>query len=518
MVTEKVNAQFNCNRLGERKMLRKIVAGIISTLSIIAVLYMSFGTTSFGRNALNSITLAPSSLPASLTLLGAGAKWAAGNGTSALYVNWKDNWESHHLTDGRTWGPWPTELEMDKWRISVSDALKESGFDVKFAGDIPEDLSGYDVIVLSAYWAVEPKNEPLIRQYISNGGGVVLLSGVPEYFRCYCKDWWTYRCPRDNSSVSVEEWFGSQWYVNTGGYANVTVDNPFGTAFMTGDTLIDGCGYSNAAVEMLYNDTQVVAGWGTGPVFAYTHEYGQGRVYYQAAFVSVPLVAVQDISITPQRPNYNEDVAVSAIIKDHVEVDQALLSFTYDNVWQNVSMRKYGDNFNATIPAQPYNTSVQYRIYALDANGRWVASQIYSYAMPDVVPPEIVSIDWEPKQPSSNDTVTVSANITEPSEASGVKAALFSYKDSFGQWWNTTMTYDSGSGLWRVIIPEQPHNSTVDFYVIAYDNAGNTAVADNSGTYYAYNVLAEFASLVIVPVFMATTLSAIILYRKRRLK
>lgn len=140
MVTEKVNAQFNCNRLGERKMLRKIVAGIISTLSIIAVLYMSFGTTSFGRIALNSITLAPASLPASLTLLGAGAKWAAGNGTSALYVNWKDNWESHHLTDGRTWGPWPTELEMDKWRISVSDALKESGFDVKFAGDIPDDL------------------------------------------------------------------------------------------------------------------------------------------------------------------------------------------------------------------------------------------------------------------------------------------------------------------------------------------------------------------------------------------
>jgi len=36
-----------------------------------------------------------STLPPSLVLLGAGAKWAAGDGSSALFVNWKDKWLTH---------------------------------------------------------------------------------------------------------------------------------------------------------------------------------------------------------------------------------------------------------------------------------------------------------------------------------------------------------------------------------------------------------------------------------------
>jgi hypothetical protein len=29
-------------------------------------------------------------------------------------------------------------------------------------------------------------------------------------------------------------------------------------------------------------DAQVIARWSNGPVFAFTHEYGNGRLYYQA--------------------------------------------------------------------------------------------------------------------------------------------------------------------------------------------------------------------------------------------
>jgi hypothetical protein len=51
------------------------------------------------------------------------------------------------------------------------------------------------------------------------------------------------------------------------------------------------------------------------------------------------------------------------------------------------------------------------------------------------------------------------------------------------------MTYDEASGLWDVIIPQQPHNATVQFKIAAYDEAGNLAIREND----VYTVLPEFS-------------------------
>jgi hypothetical protein len=269
-------------------MRRIVLAGSILGLLIAFVLFrqftMPFGGISTSTPTTLRATSTSTNMSTSLTLLGGGAKWAAGNGTSALYVDWKDNWLNHHLTDGASWGPWPQEADMDNWTASVSQALTENGFDVHLVGDIPENLSGYDLLVLQAYWAAEPRLEPVIRQFISDGGGFVVLQGAAEYLRCYCKDWWTYICPPDPASVLVSEWFGSGSYINTGGWAHVSVDNPFGTSLATGDALFATSGYSNAAVSSLHADSQIVATWDSGLIFGYTHEFGNGRVYYQATY------------------------------------------------------------------------------------------------------------------------------------------------------------------------------------------------------------------------------------------
>ncbi len=232
----------------------------------------------------------PSELSPSLELLGGGARWAARNGTSALYINWKDNWAAHNLTDGTTWGPWKSESEMENRRFWIADALNQSGFNVDFAGDMPESLSGYDLVVIHAYWAIEPQHAPLIRDYLFNGGGVVILSGVPCYFTVYCKDWWPLRSSGaefDGMRFGlgpIQEWFGTRYYGNTGGPATMTTDNPFGTALLSGDLVLYANSYSCAAVMSPNNDTQVLARWDSGSIFAFTHEYCEGRVYYQASF------------------------------------------------------------------------------------------------------------------------------------------------------------------------------------------------------------------------------------------
>jgi hypothetical protein len=238
----------------------------------------------------NNLTLNPS-----LILLGSGARWAARNGTRALFVDVKDNWAAHHLTDGADWGPWPSESDMNDSRFSIAQTLRQYGFDVDFTADIPQDLSNYDLVVVQAFWAVEPRHVQLFRSYINNGGGVVILNGVPCYFSVYCKDCWPYRAgdyptgPGGTDLTKFQDWFGAAQYVNTGGTARLTVDNPFGTALTSGTVVRYDEGFSAAAVTGLSNDSTVLARWDNGGfVFAYTHEYGQGRLYYQAHLVNIP--------------------------------------------------------------------------------------------------------------------------------------------------------------------------------------------------------------------------------------
>ena len=219
-------------------------------------------------------------MTASLKLFGGGARWASPEGRSALYINNKDNWEAHHLTDGVDWGPWFSEVTMDKWRAAVAATLEQTGFEVTFKGDVPEDLSGYDLVVFEALWAVEPQHVALVRDYLSDGGGVVMWDGVPCYFAAYCKDRWPYLVGGTNLS-SFQDWFGAQAFLNTCGDARLVVDNPFGTELGVNEIVYTGFG-SEKAIGMLSEDSQVIAFWESGSVFAFTHEYGEGRVYYQA--------------------------------------------------------------------------------------------------------------------------------------------------------------------------------------------------------------------------------------------
>jgi hypothetical protein len=219
------------------------------------------------------------SLTPSLKLLGGGARWASPEGKYALYVNHKDNWETHHLTDGVDWDPWFAEVTMDKWRSAVGTTLEQAGFEVTFEGDVPEDLSGFDLVVFEALWAVEPKHEPLVRDYLSNGCGVVVLAGVPCYFEVYCKDRWPYRFGGTDLS-SFQDWFGARTFANTKGNAKLAVENPFGTQLASNEIVYSGSG-SEKAVTALNENAQAIALWESGLVFAFIHEFNEGRVYYQ---------------------------------------------------------------------------------------------------------------------------------------------------------------------------------------------------------------------------------------------
>jgi hypothetical protein len=207
---------------------------------------------------------------ASLTMLlfGGGARWAAGNGTSALYVNWFDNYNIHYFTDSAKWNTtwWPRE-DLEKMKQNTITELSCRDFNVECVGDIPPDISKYDLVIFEAWWAVEPRHSQLVREYLINGGNVVVLQGVPSYFSVYCKDWWPYRFGGLDLS-SLMDWFGSNRFANTGGSAHTVVEHPFGTALKNEDVLISGVGGSCYSVvqSSLSRDCHVVALWDDGLV------------------------------------------------------------------------------------------------------------------------------------------------------------------------------------------------------------------------------------------------------------
>jgi len=244
---------------------------------------VAFTVSTDGGEQLPDDSASPTASP-TMILFGAGARWAAGNGTLALYVNWFDSYNAHYLTDSASWNTtWWLKEDLEKMKKNTVSELTRRGFKVECAGDVPEDISKYDLVVFEAWWAVEPRHSQLVREYLENGGNVAVLQGVPSFFSVYCKDWWPYRFGGIDLSPLMD-WFGSSRFANTGGSAHVAVEHPFGTTLTTEEVLISGVGGSCYSVvrSSLSSDSRVVALWDDGLVFAFAHEYGKGRVYYQA--------------------------------------------------------------------------------------------------------------------------------------------------------------------------------------------------------------------------------------------
>ena len=178
-----------------------------------------------------------------------------------------------------------------------------------------------------------------------------------------------------------------------------------------------------------------------------------------------------------ETPNYNETVTIIAQVIDRKSgVESVILSYQVNSAsWINVTMDLNDGLYVAEIPPKPYNTTVNYKVYAYDKAGNLATSETYSYLVIDSYPPIISSIEHVPASPNYNETVTVFANVTEPPEASGVKNVTLFYKTN-GDWQPTGMTLEAD--LYTGVISAFPYETVVHYKIRAFDNAGNWADSD----------------------------------------
>ncbi len=211
---------------------------------------------------------------------------------------------------------------------------------------------------------------------------------------------------------------------------------------------------------------------------------------------------IDSVTQSPTTVEYDDDVIITAHVTEPTDasgVDEVTLHYTPDGgaTWYAVHMAlvsgdQYDGTWQATIPAYPYGTTIEYYVSAIDYAGNSIDSSHYTYTVVDLTPPEIVSITQDPVDVEYDQDVTIIAHVREDADASGVDTVTLYYSTDGGSTWNsvsmTLIDGDEYDGKWEGTIPGQVYGTTVLYYVEAYDNAGNSAIDDNSGSYYSYFV------------------------------
>jgi hypothetical protein len=131
----------------------------------------------------------------------------------------------------------------------------------------------------------------------------------------------------------------------------------------------------------------------------------------------------------------------------------------------------------------------------------------------DITPPVISNVYQQPTEDNVHptDRVVIYADVTD--DISGVKQVTLNYTVGNGTWVTADMVNLAGD-TFNATIPGFPLGTNVTYVIRAEDNANNSITTEEMGYTYQYPVIPEFASALIMPLFMAATLIAVTIYRR----
>ncbi len=126
---------------------------------------------------------------------------------------------------------------------------------------------------------------------------------------------------------------------------------------------------------------------------------------YPSVIVDVyaPLITTE---YSPTNPTSEEIVTVTAVVFDHSELAEVILSFSIDSGvhWNNITMEQKADEWTAEIPLNSETALVQYKVYATDILGHGAVSDTESFTV----------IILQPTT-TTNTTTSVTSTSTSPS-------------------------------------------------------------------------------------------------------
>ena len=181
--------------------------------------------------------------------------------------------------------------------------------------------------------------------------------------------------------------------------------------------------------------------------------------------------SITNVVASSSQPQPSEAVTISATVTETGSgLKSLILYYSINNGnWITVAMT-YNSNWQATIPGMPINTVIQYKIGAVDNAGNAYNTSIDTYTVLDTTAPIITNIQRDITSPAYNDTVTITASVSDA--ASGVASVSLQYSnDSASIWYSVVMIYQNS--VYSATIPTQSYGLNVEYKIIATDNVGN---------------------------------------------
>ena len=200
----------------------------------------------------------------------------------------------------------------------------------------------------------------------------------------------------------------------------------------------------------------------------------------------------------PAQPNYNETVL---IIANAVEpplasgVKEMLLAYNNGTGWVVTKMDFNGTFYTAIIPAFPYETTIQYRVSAVDNAGNTATLDIYSYTVADRFPPIAAILS-----PNNGSYVAGNINITVCVQDDNLLTAKLRVDETLLAEWNTsgqyvcpldTATLDDGLHVLSLEAVDKAGNTAKHTITVTVDNTSPTAEiqSPSNGSYLHGTVL-----------------------------
>lgn len=147
----------------------------------------------------------------------------------------------------------------------VTEILSDHGYLVEQDSQVPPDLSIYNVVIAT----VSPDDFQDIQSYVEDGGGYVYLASAAA--------------PADLETNY--QWIGARslGFSGVGDSVTVSMDNPLGTSLLEGDVLKQQAPeQSGVWVDDLEPGAGTLANYSGGEAFAYSYQYGLGKIYFQS--------------------------------------------------------------------------------------------------------------------------------------------------------------------------------------------------------------------------------------------
>jgi PKD repeat protein len=243
--------------------------------------------------------------------------------------------------------------------------------------------------------------------------------------------------------------------------------------------------------------------------------------YITVGEVTPPTVTINNPTAT--NPTYTRSGATIQVTYTYTEASPKNATIKVYNSTRTVAIKAItdltgGTNITRTdsilIPAGTaegsYNINVTvYNIYELSST----ATQTDAIKV-DITAPTITSVSQNP--PANNvqptDTVEVTATVTDA--LSGVKNVTLYYSKDGGATWNPVPMQPNGQ-LYKGTIPPLPADTTVKYYIEAFDKAGNKKISPET-EYYIYTVIPEFPNILAILLILSATIliAAAIKWRK----